>query len=222
MWGWSGAAGRIRAAPRREFLVDPQRARARACAASSSAAAPASSPTRLVESGCELAAVDISEASVERSPRPRRRARARSSSGTSRPAKGSRAASSTRSSASACSTTSTSTPACAHVPAAPGPEGVSRSASRTCANPQVWAERSFEPLRRVAPRAAARDRVPSRRAPPRVRDARARGRGLRAVRVPPPADAGLAHGAVDPLEGVLEATPLRAIAGSIRIAGSRP
>ena len=158
VWGWSGPAG---AHPRRAAGAAPDRAGASsgpASAASSSAAAPASSPTRLVESGCELVAVELSEATAaiarervgdrargrrreHRDGRGARRARVRRDRRRQRPAprRPRRAASSTRSRI--C-----------------GRAAASRSASRTSPNPQVWAERRIErraPARHVTPHETA-------------------------------------------------------------------
>ena len=89
------------------------------------------------------------------------------------------------------------------------------------ANPQVWAERNvgfFARRRKVTPHETAFRAAELRR----TFEARLRGRRLRAVRVPAPGNAGPADRRRRRVRALAERTPLRAIAGSIAVAGRRP
>jgi SAM-dependent methyltransferase len=219
-WGWSSDAGKIRAARRAAFLTEAAQL-APGVRALELGCGTGEFTRRLVESGCELTAVDISEASVERC-RERVGDRADVVVGNIETGEG-----------------------------LEGREfdaivGVSvlhhvdldlclrnvfpllRSGGRfafaepNILNPQVWAERRFAFLRRirhVLPHEIAFRATTLRRA---FEDA-----GLE-VEVAEPfeflhaATPSRLIGAVEQIEGVLEKTPARAVAGSIRIAGRKP
>ncbi len=61
------------------------------------------------------------------------------------------------------------------------------------ANPQIWAERNIPIVRAPSAHDPARDRVPRRRAPERFRGGRAGRRAVRAVRLPAPGDSAAAR-----------------------------
>jgi SAM-dependent methyltransferase len=217
VWGWSTAAGRARADRRARFLIDAAqlgpgiRCLELGCGTGEFT-------TRLVDSGCELTAVDISEESVRRC-RERVGRRAEVVVGNIETGEGLEGR---------------------KFDAVVGVSVLHHVDVRAClravvtfvhrdgrfaftepnrANPQVWAERRFELLRRAR-------HVLSHETAFRHDELRAlfEEAGL-VVEVAEPFE--FLHpitprpliGAVRRLEGVLEATPARVIAGSVRIAG---
>ena len=219
-WGWHGPAGRIHADRRAAFLVEAA-GLGPGTTALELGCGTGEFTTRLVESGCELTAVDISEVSAERC-RERVGGRAEVLVGNIETGEGLEGRTFD-------AVVGVSVLHHVDLDATLGVvASVLRSGGRFAfsepnrANPQVWAERRFEPLRR------ARHVLPHETAfrPDELRAAFARA-GLD-VDVAEPFE--FLH-AITPgrlirpvlgLERVLEATPAREIAGSIRIAGRKP
>ena len=219
-WGWSSAAGRIRAERRGRFLIEAARlgpgVRCLELGCGSG-----EFTTRLVESGCELTAVDISEASVARC-RERVSDRAEVVVGNIETGEGLEGREFDavvgvsvlhHVDVDACLT------AIAPLLRA---EGRLAFSEPNRANPQIWAERRFEPLRR------ARHVLPHETA---FRAGELRGifeRAGFAVEVAEPFEflhAVTPRGLIKPvlaLERLLEATPARAIAGSVRVVARKP
>ncbi len=219
-WGWSSAAGRIRADRRGRFLVDATglrpgvRCLELGCGSGEFTA-------RLVESGCELTAVDISEASVARC-RERVGDRAEVVVGNIETGEGLEGRE-----FDAIVGVSVlhhlDLDACfAHTFTHLQPGGRFAFSEPNLANPQVWAERSIglvKKLRHVTPHETAF----------LAGDLRAQfeAAGLEVELCRPfeflhPATPRALIGAVGALERLAERTPLRAIAGSIAVAGRRP
>ena len=220
VWGWSSAAGRIRAERRASFLVDAAglgpgvRCLELGCGTGEFT-------TRLVESGCELTAVDISEASVERC-RERVGEAAEVVVGNIETGEGLEG----REFDAVVGVSvlhHVDVRAClgAIVPLV-GAGGRFAFTEPNRANPQVWAERRFEPIRR------ARHVLPHETSffADELRglfeefglhvDVAEPFEFLHAVTPRP------LIGAVMRVERLLEATPARAIAGSVRIAATKP
>ena len=162
VWGWSGRAGTLRAA-RRADSSSPPRDLAPGVRCLELGCGTGEFTERLVESGCELVAVDLSEETAALA-RERVGDKARRSwSGTSRPAKDWKVSSSTRSSASASCTTSTSTRVRAHVPAA-ATRRTLRVQRAEHGEPTGLGGAQRRPRPQAPTRDAARDRVSHRRA----------------------------------------------------------
>lgn len=219
-WGWSSAAGRIRAERRARFLVEAGglgpgvRALELGCGTGEFT-------VRLAASGCALTAVDISEASVARC-RERLGGRAEVVAGNIETGEGlgGRAFDAI---VGVSVLHHVDLDACLrNVFPLLRPGGRFAFAEPNILNPQVWAERRFALLRRirhVLPHETAFRAGALRRAFERA--------GL-VVELAEPFE--FLHaatprrliGAVERVERVLEATPARAIAGSIEVAGRRP
>jgi SAM-dependent methyltransferase len=219
-WGWSSDAGKIRAARRAAFLIE-----AGGLAASVRAlelgCGTGEFTRRLVESGCALTAVDISEASVDRC-RERVGERAEVLVGNIETGEGleGRAFDAI---VGVSVLHHVDLDACLrNVFPLLRRGGRFAFAEPNILNPQVWAERRFASLRRIrhvlpheiAFRAGALRRV--------FEDT-----GLEVEVAEPfeflhPATPTSLIGTAERIEGVLEKTPARAVAGSIRIAGRKP
>jgi SAM-dependent methyltransferase len=219
-WGWSSAAGRIRAERRARFLINVT-ALAPGVPALELGCGTGEFTTRLVESGCELTAIDISEASVARC-RARVQGRADVVVGNVETGEG-LAGREFDAIVGVSVLHHIDLDAClATVFPLLRPGGRFAFSEPNILNPQVWAERRFAWLgriRHVLPHEVAFRSSYLRRV---FEDA-----GL-VVDVaepfeflhpstPPPLIA-----TVEAVERVLEATPARAIAGSIRLAGRKP
>jgi SAM-dependent methyltransferase len=215
VWGWSSAAGQVRAERRARFLIDAARL-APGVRCLELGCGTGEFTTRLVDSGCELTAVDISEASVERC-RERVGERARVLVGNIETGEGLEGLE-FDAVVGVSVLHHVDVPACLTAVAP-----LLRSGGRFAftepnrLNPQVWAERRFEPLRRL------RHVLPH--------ETSFRAGELRQLFV----DAGLEVELAEPfeflhaatpqtmirpvlgLERVLERTPARGIAGSVRI-----
>ena len=219
-WGWSGPAGRIRADRRGRFLVEAAglgpgvRCLELGCGSGEFT-------SRLVESGCELTAVDISEASVALC-RERVGDRAEVVVGNIETGEGLEG----REFDAVVGVSvlhHVEVDAClnAIVPLIRA-DGRFAFSEPNRANPQVWAERRFEPLRRV------RHVLPHETAF-RADELRAifERAGL-VVEVSEPFEflhAVTPRALITPvitLERLLEATPVRAIAGSVRVVARKP
>ena len=219
-WGWSSPAGRIRAARRAAFLTSAT-GLAPGVRGLELGCGTGEFTTRLVESHCTLTAVDISEASVERC-RERVGGRAEVVVGNIETAEG-------LESREFDAIVGVSVlhhvdlEAClANVFPLLRPGGRFAFTEPNILNPQVWAERRFGPLRRmrhVLPHEVAFRAGQLRRTFEQA--------GLN-VEVAEPFE--FLHAATPPrligtverLERLLQATPARAVAGSIRIAGGKP
>lgn len=220
VWGWSSAAGRVRADRRARFLVEAARLGA-GVRCLELGCGTGEFTVRLVESGCELTAVDISEASVARC-RERVGLRAEVVVGNIETGEGLEGREFD-------AVVGVSVLHHVDVRACLGAIApLVRSGGRfaftepNSANPQVWAERRFEPIRR------ARHVLPHETAF-RAGELHAlfERSGLVVERAEPfeflhPGTPRALIGAVLRLEGALEATPARAIAGSVRIAARKP
>ena len=219
-WGWSSAAGRIRAERRARFLAEAT-ALAPGVRALELGCGTGEFTTRLVESGCNLTAVDISEASVERC-RARVKGRAEVVVGNIETAEGLEGRE---------FDAIVGVSVLHHIDLDACLKSVFPLLRRggrfafsepNILNPQVWAERRFGWLRRVRnvlPHEVAFRAADLRRA---FEDA-----GL-VVELAEPFEFLHAStprrliGAVERVERALESTPVRAIAGSIRLAGRKP
>lgn len=219
-WGWSGPAGRIRATRRAAFLVNAGslgpgvRALELGCGTGEFT-------VRLVESECTLTAVDISEASLARC-RERVGERAELLVGNIETGEG-LGESEFDAIVGVSVLHHVDVEACLrNVFPRLRPGGLFAFTEPNILNPQVWAERRFATIRRrrhvlaheIAFRASTLQRF--------FEDA-----GLVVDVAEPfeflhPATPGRLVGAVERLERTLEATPLRGIAGSVRIAGWKP
>ena len=218
-WGWSSSAGRIRAERRARFLAEAA-ALAPGVGALELGCGTGEFTTRLVESGCGLTAVDISEASVARC-RARVQGRAEVVVGNIETAEGLEGRV-----FDAIVGVSVlhhiDLDACLqNVFSLLRPGGRFAFSEPNIRNPQVWAERRFawlRDLRHVLPHEVAFRAADLRRS---FEDA-----GL-VVEVAEPFE--FLHAAtprrliapVERVERVLESTPVRAIAGSIRLAGRK-
>jgi SAM-dependent methyltransferase len=219
-WGWSSAAGKIRAERRARFLTEAA-ALAPGVQALELGCGTGEFTTRLVESGCELTAVDISEASVARC-RARVQGRADVVVGNVETAEG-LAGREFDAIVGVSVLHHIDLDAClGSVFPLLRPGGRFAFSEPNILNPQVWAERRFAWLRRI------RHVLPH--------EVAFRASYLRRVFE----DAGLVVDVAEPfeflhastprrlirtvegVERVLEATPARAIAGSIRLAGRKP
>jgi SAM-dependent methyltransferase len=220
VWGWSSAAGRIRADRRARFLAEAARL-GPGVRCLELGCGTGEFTTRLVDSGCELTAVDISEASVERC-RERVGGAAEVLVGNVETGEGLEAREfDAVVGVSVLHHVDVRACLAAIVPlVARGGRFAFTEPNR--ANPQVWAERRFEPIRR------ARHVLPHETSFfPRELRALFEERGLR-VDVAEPFE--FLHavtprpliGAVQRVERLLESTPARAIAGSVRIAATKP
>jgi SAM-dependent methyltransferase len=220
IWGWSSPAGRIRADRRARFLIEAA-GLAPGTRCLELGCGTGEFTTRLVESGCELTAVDISEASVARC-RERVGDRAEVLVGNIETGEGLEGREfDAIVGVSVLHHVDVRATLAALVPRV-------RSGGRFAftepnrLNPQVWAERRFEPLRRL------RHVLPHETS---FRAGELRGlfaeAGLEVERAEP---FEFLHAAVPQrlirptlgLERVLEATPARWIAGSVRIVARRP
>lgn len=219
-WGWSSAAGRIRADRRARFLVDAARLRPGVRCLELGCGS-GEFTTRLVESGCELTAVDISEASVARC-RERVGDRAEVVVGNIETGEGLEG----REFDAVVGVSvlhHVDVDACLNATA---PllceEGRLAFSEPNRANPQVWAERRFEPVRRG--RHVLRHETAFRA----TELAEIFKRAGYVVDVAEPFE--FLHAAtpralikaVLTLERLLEATPVRAIAGSVRVVARKP
>jgi SAM-dependent methyltransferase len=220
LWGWSTAAGRIRAARRARFLIDATGLRP-GVRCLELGCGTGEFTMRLVDSGCELTAVDISEASVTRC-RERVGDRAKVVVGNIETGEGLEG----REFDAVVGVSvlhHVDVNACLRA-IAPLLRGGGRLAfsEPNRANPQVWAERRFEPLRRA--RHVLRHETAFRASELRgifeqagfVVEVAEPFEFLHAVTPPALIKAVLA------LERLLEATPARAIAGSVRVAATKP
>jgi len=219
-WGWSSAAGRIRADRRARFLVGAVGLRPGVRCLELGCGS-GEFTTRLVESGCELTAVDISEVSVARC-RERVDDRAEVVVGNIETGEGLEA----REFDAVVGVSvlhHVDVDACLNT-IAPllRADGRLAFSEPNRANPQVWAERRFEPLRR------ARHVLPHETAFRAAELARIFERAGFVVEVAEPFE--FLH-VVTPrvvirpvlaLERLLEATPMRAIAGSVRVVARKP
>jgi SAM-dependent methyltransferase len=220
VWGWSSAAGRIRADRRARFLVDAAglgpgvRCLELGCGTGEFT-------TRLVDSGCQLTAVDISEASVERC---RERVGDAADVFVGNIETGAGLEGREFDAVVGVSVLHhVDVRACLRA-IAPlvGSGGRFAFTEPNRANPQVWAERRLEPIRR------ARHVLPHETSffAGELR-ALFEERGLRVDVAEPfeflhPVTPRQLIGAVTRVERLLEATPARAIAGSVRIAATKP
>jgi SAM-dependent methyltransferase len=214
-WGWSSAAGRIRADRRGRFLVDAAglgpgvRCLELGCGSGEFT-------SRLVESGCELTAVDISEVSVARC-RERVGDRAEVVVGNIETGEGLEGLQ-FDAVVGVSVLHHVDVGACLNA-IAPllRAEGRLAFSEPNRANPQVWAERRFEPLRR------ARHVLPHETAFRAAELEKIFERSGFVVEVAEPFEflhAITPRALIKPvltLERLLEATPARAIAGSVRI-----
>jgi len=220
-WGWSGPAGALRAARRTDFLVRTAGLRPRTTCLELGCGT-GTFTSRLAESGCDLVAVDLSEATAEQCDR-RMAGRAEVIVGNIETGEGIEG----RSFDAIVGVSvlhHVNLELCVRNTVLPGlkPGGRFAFSEPNLANPQVWAERKvrvFGKWRHTTPHETAF----------RVRELRDRfEENSLIVDVCEPFE--FLHpstprpliGLVRHLERWLEATPLRAIAGSIRIAGRRP
>ncbi|MEP7335669.1 MAG: methyltransferase domain-containing protein [Actinomycetota bacterium] len=220
VWGWSGRAGGIRAARRAEFLVSAAelapgvRCLELGCGTGEFTA-------RLVTSGCELVAVDLSEETAALA-RERVGDRARVVVGNIETGEGLEGLEFDAIVGVSVLHHVDLDATFAHTFSLLRSGGRFAFSEPNMANPQVWAERNLEPVRRlrhVTPHETAF----------RSSELRARFEGAGFVVdvcqpyefLHPRTPAWLVPGALT-LERRIEATPLRSIAGSLRIAGARP
>jgi SAM-dependent methyltransferase len=220
IWGWSTPAGRIRADRRARFLIDAARL-APGVRCLELGCGTGEFTTRLVESGCELTAVDISEASVARC-RERVGDRADVLVGNIETGKGLEGREfDAIVGVSVLHHVDVRATLAALVPLVRA-SGRFAFTEPNRLNPQVWAERRFEPVRKL------RHVLPhetSFRAG-ELSDLFAEA-GLAVERSEPfeflhAATPRALINAVLTLERLLEATPVRAIAGSVRVAATKP
>jgi SAM-dependent methyltransferase len=220
VWGWSSAAGRVRAERRARFLMDAARLRT-GVRCLELGCGTGEFTVRLADSGCTLTAVDISEASVQRC-RERVGDRADVVVGNIETGEGLEGRE---------FDAVVGISVLHHVDVDACLDAIAplvRSGARFAftepnrANPQVWAERRLEPLRRL------RHVLPHETAF-HARELRAlfEARGFDVELAEPfeflhPMTPRPLIRAVVALEQVLEATPARVIAGSVRIVARRP
>jgi SAM-dependent methyltransferase len=219
-WGWTSPAGRLRAERRAAFLVRAARL-GRGVRCLELGAGTGEFTARLVDSGCELVALELSETTAERC-RERVGGRAEVVVGNAETGEGLGGRSFDAIVGVSVLHHVNMELCLAHT--FPHLERGGRFAfsEPNLANPQVWAERRFEPLRR-------RRHVTAHETAFRARELRAtfERAGLVVDTCEPfeflhPATPPALIGAVRRLERALERTPARAIAGSVRIAGFRP
>jgi SAM-dependent methyltransferase len=220
-WGWSSPAGSLRAARRAEFMIQAAGLRPGATCLELGCGTGVFT-ARLIESGCDLAAVELSEAAAERC-RQRVRGRADVIVGNIETGEGLDG----RSFDAIVGVSvlhHVNMELCLENTIVPHLEAGGRFAfsEPNWRNPQVWTERNVGVVRRWR-------HVTAHETAFRVSELRSlfASRGFRVdVCEPfeflPPSTPPSLIGAVLRVERRLEATPLRAIAGSIRIAGSRP
>lgn len=220
VWGWAGPAGRMRAARRAEFLIDA----ARLCTGVRClelGAGTGEFTTRLAESGCELVALEISEATAEVC-RDRVGGRAEVVVGNAETGEGLDGGEFDAivgvSVLHHLNLELTLANTFAHLE----PGGRFAFSEPNMANPQIWAERHLGPVKR-------RRHVTEHETAFRARELRAllERHGLEVEVAEPfeflhPSTPAPLIGAVRRLERALERSPLRAIAGSVRVAGRRP
>jgi SAM-dependent methyltransferase len=220
VWGWSSPAGRLRAERRARFLTQAARL-GPGIRCLELGCGSGEFTTRLLASGCALVAVDLSEASVRRC-RERVGSRAEVVVGNAETGEGFEGR--TFDAIVGVSVLHhVDLDACLeHTFAALEPGGRFAFSEPNAANPQVWAERTFAAFgrrRRTLPHETAFTASGLRGAFERA--------GYEVERCEPfeflhPATPPGLIGFVERVQGSLEATPLRAIAGSVRIAGRRP
>jgi SAM-dependent methyltransferase len=220
-WGWSGPAGELRAARRTEFLISAARL-APGTSCLELGCGTGTFTSGLAESGCDLVAVDLSEATAEECAR-RMAGRAEVVVGNIETGEGLEG----RSFDAVVGVSvlhHVNLELCLRNTVLPllVPGGRFAFSEPNVANPQVWAERRLRVVgrwRHTTPHETAF----------RVRELRDRfeENGLTVDVCEPfeflhPSTPSSLIGPVRRLERRLEASPLRAIAGSIRIAGRRP
>jgi SAM-dependent methyltransferase len=219
-WGWSGPAGRIRAARRAEFLIE-RGGLAPGIRCLELGAGTGEFTARLAESGCELVALELSEATAAVC-RDRVGDRAEVVVGNAETAQGLEGRQfdaivgvSVLHHLNLDLTLSSTF-------AALRPGGTFAFSEPNMANPQIWAERHVAAVKR-------RRHVTEHETAFRARElSRILGRHGLVVDVAEPFE--FLHPAtprawieaVQRIEGRLERSPLRAIAGSVRVAGRRP
>jgi SAM-dependent methyltransferase len=220
VWGWSGRAGRIRAARRAEFLVR-EAGLAPGVRCLELGCGTGEFTERLVASGCDLVAVDLSEETAALA-RVRVGDKARVVVGNVETGEGLEGLEVDAIVGVSVLHHVDLDATFAHTFSLLRPDGRFAFSEPNMANPQVWAERNLEPVRRlrhVTPHETAF----------RVDELRRRFESAGfAVEVSEPFEflhprtpAWLVPAALS-LERGLEATPARGIAGSLRIAGRRP
>lgn len=219
VWGWSGPAGQLRAERRASFLIEAA-GLAPGVRCLELGCGTGEFTTRLVESGCALVGVELSEATAAIA-RERVDGRAEIVVGnveTGEGIEGSFDAIVGVSVLHHVDLEATLEHTFAHL----RPGGRFAFSEPNIANPQVWAERNIEAIRR-------RRHVTSHETAFRTGELRARleRAGFLVEVCEPfeflhPATPGPLVGAVSALERVVERTPLRAVAASIRVAGRRP
>ena len=220
VWGWSSPAGRIRAARRAAFLVERTGLRP-GVRCLELGCGTGEFTQRLVECGCELVAVELSEATATVA-RERVGDRAEVVVGNIETGEGLEGR--TFDAIVGVSVLHhVDLDACfAHTFPLLRPGGRFAFSEPNLANPQVWAERNVEVVRRAR-------HVTAHETAFRAGELRRRfeSAGLAVELCEPfeflhPATPGPLIGAVTALERLVERTPLRAIAGSIAISGRRP
>jgi SAM-dependent methyltransferase len=220
VWGWSGRAGRIRAARRAEFLVSAAKL-APGVRCLELGCGTGEFTERLVESGCELVAVDLSEETAALA-RARVGERARVLVGNIETGEGLEGLELDAVVGVSVLHHVDLDAAFAHTFSLLQPGGRFAFSEPNMANPQVWAERHVGVVGRAR-------HVTEHETAFRVDELRRafESHGLVVERCEPfeflhPSTPRRLIGAVRRVERVLERTPARAIAGSIRIAGRKP
>lgn len=219
-WGWSGAAGRVRAARRATFLVKAA-SLGPGMSALELGCGTGEFTVRLVESGCTLTAIDISEAGLERC-RARVGDRAELLVGNIETGEGL---------GDREFDAIVGVSVLHHVDLAAclrsvfprlRPGGRFAFSEPNILNPQVWAERRFATLRRQRHVLAHETAFRAGSLRRSFEEA-----GLVVEVAEPfeflhPATPARLVGSIERLERALEATPLRGVAGSVRISGWKP
>lgn len=219
VWGWSGPAGRIRAERRAAFLIDAA-GLAPGVRCLELGCGTGEFTVRLAESGCTLVGIELAEATAEVA---RRRVEGRAEIVLGDVETGAGVHGEFDAIVGVSVLHHVDLEAClAHTFSHLRPGGRFAFSEPNLANPQVWAERNIELVRRrrhVTPHETAFRAGELRR--------RFERGGLEVSVCEPfeflhPATPAALIPAVSRVEALAERTPLRAIAGSIRIAGRRP
>jgi SAM-dependent methyltransferase len=220
VWGWSGRAGGIRAARRAEFLLSAAKL-APGVRCLELGCGTGEFTERLVESGCELVAVDLSEETAALA-RARVGERARVLVGNIETGEGLEGLELDAVVGVSVLHHVDLDAAFAHTFSLLQPGGRFAFSEPNMANPQVWAERNIEPVRRLRHVTPHETAFKAEELRGRFEDAGFVVDVCEPFEFLHPSTPSWLVPAALSLERGLEATPLRGIAGSLRLAGHRP